>query len=150
MSASGTRPCFSQRNQENVIIKKTPMLFIAQASVSLDRACMTLALCTHTAHDVSVQQLDSLLWPCLQPKETLALAVSQRAPWERPEIGVTATNVKMALAIRHVKLGCSMTRGMQHLKENEMSRQCSLDADCPRRTPSKCAAGSSFGISLTG
>ena len=44
------------------------MLCIAQASVSPDRACMTLALCTHTAHDVSVQQLDSLLWPCLEPK----------------------------------------------------------------------------------
>ena len=126
------------------------MLCIAQASVSPDRARMTLALCTHTAHDVSVQQLDSLLWPCFQPKETLPFAVSPRAPWERHEIGVTAANVHMALAIRHAKLGCSMTLGRQHTKENEVSRQCSLDADCPRRTPSKCAAGFSFGISLTG
>ena len=123
------------------------MLCIAQASVSPDRARMTLALCTHTAHDVSVQQLDSLLLPCFQPKETLPFAVS---PWERPEIGVKGANVHMALAIRHAKLGCSMTLGRQHTKENEVSRQCSLDADCPRRTPSKCAAGSSFGISLTG
>ena len=126
------------------------MLCIAQASVSPDRARMTLALCTHTAHDVSMQQLDSLLWPCFQPKETLPFAVSPRAPWERPEIGVKAANVHMALAIRHAKLGCSMTLGRQHTKENEVSRQCSLDADCPRRTPSKCAAGFSFGISLTG
>ena len=99
---------------------------------------------------LSVQQLDSLLWPCFQPKETLPFAVSPRAPWERPEIGVRAANVHMALAIRHAKLGCSMTLGRQHTKENEVNRQCSLDADCPRRTPSKCAAGSSFGISLTG
>ena len=71
------------------------MLCIAQTSVSPDRARMTLSLCTHTAHDVSVQQLDSLLWPCFQPKETLPFAVSPRAPWERPEIGVKAANVHM-------------------------------------------------------